>query len=70
MAAKRQDIRYFRTGRRGISTVELALTLSVIVGLAFVGFRVMNMGGVDAVPPPVTALAAANDSTPPAAEPP
>ena len=63
MAAPRHDLRYFRTGRRGITKTEAALTLAVIVGLGFVSFRVMNMGGAVPVPPPSAALAAA-DSAP------
>ncbi len=33
-----------RTGRRGVSVIECALAVSVILGLMFVTVRVMNIG--------------------------
>jgi hypothetical protein len=44
MALESRDLRRFRTGRLGIPTTELALVMAVIVGLAFVGYRVLTMG--------------------------
>jgi prepilin-type N-terminal cleavage/methylation domain-containing protein len=43
MATASYPIRSARTHRRGLTLIEFVLAVSVMGGLAFVSFRIMNM---------------------------
>jgi hypothetical protein len=44
MTTSRGPIRAFNSGRRWAAIIECGLALSVIIGLGFVSFRVLNKG--------------------------
>jgi hypothetical protein len=54
MVALRYSSNGIRSGLRGLSAVECALALSIIVGLMFVTYRIMNLGAPASLPSSVS----------------